>query len=83
MSKAIQIMEYCNMKSYSSSAVDYFLRKSFTPVRKPIIKKRVYFNRSLKGVEFTNIQLIARFLKNNKNNAVKIQRYIDNRFTTM
>ena len=83
MSKAIQIMEYCNMKSYCHSAVDYFLRKSSTPVRKPIIKKRVYFNRSLKGVEFTNVQLIAKFLDNNKNNAVKIQRYIDSCFTTM
>lgn len=83
MSKAIQIMEYCNMKSHSPHAIDYFLHKSSRPQVKPIIKKRVYFNRSLKGIEFTNVQLIARFLAENKNNATKIQRYIDSRFTCM
>ena len=76
-------MQYCNMKAHGNNAMDYFLRKSSRPERKPIIKKRVYFNRALKGVEFTNIQLIARFLGENKKNASKIQRYIDNRFTYM
>ena len=83
MSKAIQIMEYCNMKTYSPLSMDYFLRKKSTPTIKPIIKKRVYFNRSLKGVEFTNVQLIAKFLSENNNNAAKIQKYIDSRFTIM
>ena len=83
MSKAIQIMEYCNMKTYNPSSMDYFLRKT-SPVKiKPIIKKRIYFNRALKGIQFTNVQLIAKFIDENKNNARKIQRYIDSRFTVM
>jgi len=83
MSKAVQIMEYCNMKSYNPSSMDYFLRKQSTHKLKPIIKKRIYFSRSLKGIEFTNVQLIAKFLEKNKINAKKIQRYIDSRFPVM
>ena len=81
MSKAIQIMDYCNMSTKTpSQSMEYFMRKKKAQrLSRPIIKKEFYTKRYLKGVSYINPN-ISKLLERNRKNAEKIRNYIIHNF---
>ena len=77
MSKAIQVMNYCNMTQKTPQSMEYFMRKKrFSRTSKPIIKKEIYERHYIKGVSYINPN-IDTLLRKNRSSIEKIMRVVN------